>query len=440
MNLKKIILGAILSFTSFCLILILLTRYPILYGIDGPYYLIQLRHLVSEGVIKYPDPPLTYYMLLPFYLLSADPNFGIKVGVSFYAALTALMFYAVFGRAFKSDAAGLVAGALYTASPFAMRLAMDFIKNFIGIFFIALFLYAALSTRDYRAAVAAAAVSTIGSALSHVLDFGVLALIAVLLLVGWLIKRAESSKTVLYASLTALILSAVILASSLLIIPQLLGYDASKLIEFLKNPEARREPSLTLQRFDFFIPAIILAAGGLIYSLAMRPRNPKLTYAVFTTSILLIIMNFPLIGSSWLFRFRLMNAVLIPVLPAALVAEMRSRSSQILASVIILALTSAIALPTIPALRPSIPMKGYFELQQIPKHIPKGSTILVPDTALRYWVEALHEENYEIVAKLTEKPSTDLYIITRTMRKRPIPPRAIPVFRGEFIEIFKTGR
>ena len=85
------ICAAISFLFAFVIILMILLRYPIMYGIDGPYYLIQMRHLVSDGVIKYPDPPLTYYMLAPFYILSADKNLGLKMAVAFYGGLTAFV-------------------------------------------------------------------------------------------------------------------------------------------------------------------------------------------------------------------------------------------------------------------------------------------------------------------------------------------------------------
>ena len=438
MKSEEVLCAVIPAFASIAIVLSLLTRYPIMYGIDGPYYLIQLKHLISEGALKYPDPPLTYYMLLPFYASMPDPNLGIKIGVAFYAALTSIVLYMTFTRVSGSVAAGLTASFLYIVSPFTLRLSMDFIKNFIGILFIALFLYSALCVRDRKFAVTLSAFSTIAAALSHVLDFGVLALMAALLLLSWAVRRDRASKVVAYASASALIISAIILVSALVIAPELLGYDASKLVEFLKNPTTEEGRPISPQH-DFFIPAILLAAGGLAYPFLAKPSNRKLVYVAFTASILLVALNLPLIAPSWLFRFRLMSSILIPILPAIVVAEAKTRNARAIAFLTILGFTAALTLPTIPAMRPSIPPQGYQELLKISEYVPMGSTLLIPDTALRYWVEAVHEENYNIVSKPSKPLRTGTYLVMRVLPNRPIrlPPRAKPVFNGAFIRVFQ---
>jgi len=124
---RSAIYAAVAYILTFGILLVILTRYPIVYGIDGPYYLIQLRNLVSEGMIKYPDPPLTYYLLLPFYLMSPDGNFGLKLAVAFYGGLTALVLYLCFRR--LGDFSGLTAAFTFVVSPFTLRLANDFIKK-----------------------------------------------------------------------------------------------------------------------------------------------------------------------------------------------------------------------------------------------------------------------------------------------------------------------
>ena len=119
-------LGSFLA--AYIILLIVYTQYPIVYGIDGPYYLIQLKHLASEGVIKYPDPPLTYYLLLPFYLLSADKNLGLKTAIAFYGGLTSLLLYMSFRRI--GNFSGLTAALTFVISPYTLRLANDFFKNY----------------------------------------------------------------------------------------------------------------------------------------------------------------------------------------------------------------------------------------------------------------------------------------------------------------------
>ncbi len=63
----------------FIINLLVYTRYPIMYGIDGPYYIVQERSLITSGWIKYPDTPPAFLILAPFYLLGG--GLGIKIGV-----------------------------------------------------------------------------------------------------------------------------------------------------------------------------------------------------------------------------------------------------------------------------------------------------------------------------------------------------------------------
>jgi len=122
---------AVAAFTpTFGILLIILTRYPIVYGVDGPYYLIQLRNLISEGVIKYPDPPLTYYLLLPFYLMVADKNLGLKLAVAFYGGLTALVLYLSFRK--LGDLSGLTAAFAFVICPSLLGLQTTSLKTMLA--------------------------------------------------------------------------------------------------------------------------------------------------------------------------------------------------------------------------------------------------------------------------------------------------------------------
>ncbi|RLG08026.1 MAG: hypothetical protein DRN65_02520, partial [Thaumarchaeota archaeon] len=216
--------------------LAILLRYPIMYGIDGPYYLHQMRHLLAEGMLKYPDPPLTYYMLAPFYSFFPDKNIGLKVAVAFYGGLTSLILFTAFRR--FCDLSGLTASLTFALSPFTLRLAEDFIKNYVSLIFLSTFIYILLNVRDRKRAAIYSSIIAIASALSHVLTFGVLALFSLLILFLSLIRRSDDL-VVRYASASAAITSMMILMISLFIFPQITGYDSFKLLSFLNQPFVR---------------------------------------------------------------------------------------------------------------------------------------------------------------------------------------------------------
>ena len=94
-----------------------------------------------------------------------------------------------------------------------------------------------------------------------------------------------------------------------------------------------------------------------------------------------------------------------------------------------------------PCFKPSTAIKDYEELREhLPKRVPPRSALVIPDTRIRYWVEALHEEIYEIVKKLPRPLSQETYLVL----KKPTPPgrelpRAEIVLDGDYIRVVKLG-
>ena len=429
-SLKSLCLMSAAFLISFIMILIVLLRYPIMYGIDGPYYLIQMRHLLGDGSLKYPDPPLTYYMLAPFYLLFSDKNVGLKVAVAFYGGLTSLILFMAFRR--FCDLSGLTASLTFTLSPFTLRLAEDFIKNYVSLIFPAIFIYILLNVKDLRRAAIYSSIIALASALSHVLTFGVLALLSLIVFISSLIGRCDD--LIKYASASAVITSMIILTVSLSIFPQVTGYDSFKLLNFLNQPFGDGG-GLTFKRIDF-IGSMVIGLAGIIYGLTHRSKPESLIPIV--SGISLILLNLPIIGRSWLFRFNLMGSILVPLIIASMMDGVKESSRPAMLTAII-GLMFMVMLPTIFALRPSITMNDYLELQRIVDYVPPGSTIVVPDTRLRYWVEALHEETYEIVRRPPHPPPQNLYLIVgRHHRPRVLPPRSKLILEGDYIRIIKV--
>ena len=99
-----------------------------------------------------------------------------------------------------------------------------------------------------------------------------------------------------------------------------------------------------------------------------------------------------------------------------------------------------ISLPVVKALKPSISMGEYRELQRIPEYAPPGSKLLIPGVRLRYWVEALHGERYKVLGKPLTPPSRieSLYMIFERGRlPRRISRGSEVVFKGEYVMLIK---
>ena len=105
-NIKKLQVKSVflLFLSGFGFYLCIFSRNHLVPMVDGPYYLIQIKSILTTGSLVYGAPPLTFYLLSIFSFLSGDVTSGLKVGVSFFCALstipayflTALLFLAIY--------------------------------------------------------------------------------------------------------------------------------------------------------------------------------------------------------------------------------------------------------------------------------------------------------------------------------------------------------
>ena len=84
---------------GFAFYLSIFLKDPLVPMIDGPYYLIQVKSILLDGKLAYGDPPLTFYLFSIFAILLGDIIFGVKVGASFFSALTTIPAYFLMKRA-----------------------------------------------------------------------------------------------------------------------------------------------------------------------------------------------------------------------------------------------------------------------------------------------------------------------------------------------------
>ena len=127
-----------------------------------------------------------------------------------------------------------------------------------------------------------------------------------------------------------------------------------------------------------------------------------------------------------------MSSMMIPAIVAPIVGEV-GRKAKLTAFLLILGFMTMISLPAINALKPSISMGEYRGLQRIPEYAPPSSKLLIPGIRLRYWIEALYGERYEILSKPLTSPSRieSLYMIFEGGKlSRRIPRGSEVVFKG----------
>ena len=148
---------------------------PLLPGIDGPYYAVQVRWLVERGELKYADPPLAFLLLTAFYLVLGDLFLAVKLGSVLLTSLAVLPIYLLVKRLTSSRIAGIAAGLAFAINPFTLKLYSDFIKNSIGLLWLNLFLLFEIRYMQYssRKNLVGLIVALVLTALTHILDYGV---------------------------------------------------------------------------------------------------------------------------------------------------------------------------------------------------------------------------------------------------------------------------
>jgi len=143
-----ILLFAIFIF-SFILDMYILTRYNLSYGRDGPFYDLQVLNIFQTGFTSSNDPPLAYYMLTPFVMISGNSFLGIKIGMSLIGSLLIFPAYfltEIFSKKInmESKVPALLSAFLMTINPFYFGMIGDFMQNLVGVFFLMLLLYFAV--------------------------------------------------------------------------------------------------------------------------------------------------------------------------------------------------------------------------------------------------------------------------------------------------------
>ena len=395
-------------------------------GIDGPYYLIQVRGLLTNGELIYGDPPLTFLLLTPFCLLVGDLMTGVEVGVSFLCALSTIPAFYLMKRVGKGSLSGFIAMLLFIFSAPHIRMMTDFIKNAIGIGFLLAFLYylhdLAFSGLRRKSLILAAFFLFL-TGLTHILDFGVAILFLALYALWTVIFGINRLSFLKSAGVITTVLCIFVLIASTFFSP--LFTDFNKGLSFLSDlaslrraqPPSPPPPSLgpsprpglgpLIPAAPFSLPMIggwgaillILSSGAVLSFYAWLKKDRKAALLLAATTSMGSIICFPLIPPQWLGRFLLMLVV-----PTAIIvsyglsranmqihgADGKSRSLASVASIVLIAICLAFfiiqAVNTATTVRPTISYEGYLDLVDMKSRIPPNSIVLT-EPAVSYWVQ-----------------------------------------------------
>ncbi len=390
---------------------------PLLYGIDGPYY-IQVSSILMSGHLKYPDPPLSFYILTAFSVLLNDIIAGIKVGSVITTLLAAYAIYYIV-RYITNPAGGLIASLFYLSSPMLIRMMFDLIKNAMGLTFLTftlLFCYLAVHRHRLLYSVFAVVFAVL-TGLTHILDFAVMYYTTLLLLVLTIVLNRKELKYVTppFAA------STVILALGFTYY-SIMGGDPYKGVSFI-NMLLTQLQHLAITSYGVSAVAYPLAVGVAGVAFALTRKNPRAVSSrlIISASAILILLNVPIIPQQFLWRFNLMTAILAPLIIGVIIGSIGKLKHVLLITLILVGLMLPQMVGQIQSVRPSISLQEYNELKHVTSIAPNNTVFIVPDMRLKYWVETLAPN---VVRSLKElPPNTPAILVIEKLRKHPpIPP------------------
>ena len=136
---KKVILSVFTLFAiGYAIRLFILLRNPIIYGIDGPWYVAQITRILQGGSMAAFTEPLVMYFTAGLSVFAGDITLGVKIAQAFLSALPILTTWLLAKYITKSDRVSIIAALLVGLS--AMTVGMsDVLRNTGALAFLPLF-------------------------------------------------------------------------------------------------------------------------------------------------------------------------------------------------------------------------------------------------------------------------------------------------------------
>ena len=397
-------------------------RTPLLPLIDGPYYSAQVSWIARYWTLRHPDPPLTFYLLLPFYFATGDNILAVKVGVPIISSLMFIPAFLYFREVDGDDEVAVLGALALTTSYYTVRLVTDFVKNAFGLIWVFSWLFFALrygkggELRD----LAGATISVLLVMLTHILDFGFTVGLSILYA---LLRRDRRAITL--ASISSAFLALAFLQ------PWIVGGDVSKGVALVEQvAEGDVGPSGLLDLVPLVSSLLLLWS----WYKNKEPMHGSL-------GLVSLLFSLPIYGRGWVMRFRNLGG--IPLSAVLSRGKAEAKGGRILAFLaLVLVASSGFTLAS--TVRPTVDMATFNEMKCILDRY--RYPIFVPDVKIRYWAETLSFDvtstpegaNYMLICQPTHPgspakgaalPSKAEALIRRL--------RAQPVFQGERCTLFK---
>ena len=420
----RLLIESIIVFTvSFITQLKAFLASPLLPGIDGPYYAVQVEWLLKYGTLKYPDPPLAFLLMSLFKILLGDTFLAVKVCVSFFTSLASIAILLVAKWVYRDDFTAVLAAFVFSLNFYTFRLLGDFMKNSIGLFWLILYIYTLTKCLENpsRKLYLTSLLFYILTALTHILDYGY-AVAFTLIFISLNFKKFKNLYPILVYNVLAL--------ASFFAVPAIVGGDVWKGVSLIKDVlEASSTTTVETRYRPLFLPSIVFLVVMVAYWF-IRKDIPRFTL-LSTILAIGILFSLPWLPRQWFFRLHLMSC--IPLAFGMAVPAYFTRLEKLFQLPIILSIVALTIFfnPLIKGLRPSISPGEYMEIKTIAKLAEKrGVNLVIPNARIRYWVEVYYEKVYRSPWQVK-----NFWIVLEKHRKPPKP--IIIVYEGKFLIAFK---
>lgn len=425
------------------------------YGIDGPYYDLQVISILETGFPYQFDPPFVFYYQTLWVLILGDITIGIKVGMIILAALVAPSALLFFKEISGSFAVSWIAGFLLIFDPMMLSLDNGFYKNLAGIplMFLFFFFYVRATRDGSKKDLILAFVFLCVTFLTHIFPAG---LILIGVGVHWL-YNIHSERNLWMSTTKIVVQLGVGLLAILLIVfviypdalskfskiinlttdvtnIDILGIEDIDWIDFLIGPESR---------------GLILIAGMSVVGFGLRRKHlPQESIIIFGIGISEILLCSPLIPFDWRWRFAML--VFIPMvfglsyffLTMKPLCKPRRRSISILIIIVLICSIQIVGgIHISQRVRPVIPPIAYDDLVNIAENqiIPDDGIVAVLTRGLLYWIPLT--QKFEFInsvpdaIELARSKGMSLYILADPSTST-LPSFTTCIYSGSFFSVY----
>ena len=446
---------------SFILDMYVLTRYNLSYGRDGPFYDLQVLNILKTGLPASNDPPLVYYILAPFALVSGNSFLGIKIGMALIGSLMAFpafLLTEMFGEKLDigSKIPALLSAFMITINIFYFQMIGDFMQNLVGVFFLLLLIYFAVkwleNPEEWKKYGTLAIVLLLCNIFTHIYT-GILAVILFisLLLFNWVLISYKTGKVEM-KGLKILLMVSILVIGGLAVLFALYPYMFSKFTTVLSFMNTSSTSSSNVAGGNFVNPVIfltvpfilgVLVTIHVLYNGLKEKIDTKRKFIsrrtllawiyLVMTAVLICLAVAPSVDSQYKSRFIELSfvpiALMVPLglkfIENWLSKRYHSKKRLKLGLISLIAVLFAIssfytATGEFSSMGPSITSDQYNSLVSLKENftsnnIDKNGIILVDDYHTGYWVEyvlGMQVETGNLSEIQKEYPNKSIYAVT----------------------------